>query len=312
MPRVSVIIPAFNAAAHIAEALESVRMQSYDDWEVVVADDGSTDETRQIASSFGHSVVSTAANAGPAAARNVAIANARGELLAFLDADDYWLPSYLERQVGLFDEAGARGTRVGVVACDAHVLAGSEIQPTTYMEISRFPEELTLTRLLAHNPVFVSALVPRSALDDVGGFCEEIFGTEDYDLWIRIVEQGYALVANREPLAVYRLAGESVSADAGRMARALLITYRRALDRQRLNPRQRRIVRRNLRLQRLVEKLSALRASRRGGTRVPLGQLVRTLPLVLAVAAENPRRWFPVVRRVVQGRSPYLEHADAR
>src|SRR4051812_49192629 len=100
MPRVSIIIPAFNAEEHIDETLGSVCHQTYDDWEIVVCDDCSTDGTAERARSFGDclTLVRTEANAGPSAARNLAIEHSSGELLAFLDADDYWLPTYLERQ----------------------------------------------------------------------------------------------------------------------------------------------------------------------------------------------------------------------
>src|SRR5437667_12904384 len=110
MPRVSVIIPAFNAETYIAEALRSVAGQTYDDWDVVIADDRSTDKTVEIAKGFGErvKVVEHHENAGPATARNTAVAHSDGELLAFLDADDYWLPDFLEQQVGRFDAEQVR------------------------------------------------------------------------------------------------------------------------------------------------------------------------------------------------------------
>src|SRR4051794_5959509 len=117
MPRVSVIIPAFNAERYLADALRSVRTQTYADWEVVVGDDGSTDRTVEIAAGFGERVkiVGAEKNAGPAAARNRAVAQASGELLALLDADDLWLPEFLEHQVTLFDETQGRYGDVGLV-----------------------------------------------------------------------------------------------------------------------------------------------------------------------------------------------------
>src|SRR4051794_18295236 len=101
MPRVSVIIPAYNAEEHIAAALESVARQTYGDWEVVVGDDGSTDRTAEIVAGFGDRfrLVRAERNLGPANGRNVAIEDARGELLATLDSDDLWLPGYLDGMV---------------------------------------------------------------------------------------------------------------------------------------------------------------------------------------------------------------------
>src|SRR4051794_12658650 len=105
MPRVSVVIPAFNAEEHIEEALRSVLSQTYGDWEIVVCDDCSIDGTAERVRRFGDrvTIVRTETNSGPAAARNLAIRHSSGELLALLDADDYWLPAYLERQVSLYD-----------------------------------------------------------------------------------------------------------------------------------------------------------------------------------------------------------------
>lgn len=171
MPRVSVIIPAFNAEEHIEQAMRSVLGQSYGDWEIVVCDDCSTDGTADIARAFGDRVtlVRTDGNSGPAAARNLAIRHSRGELLALLDADDYWLPDYLERQVSLCDS----GKNVGIVACNAALLRAGALLPETYMGVVRFPREPTLRRVLQANP-FLSVLTPRRVVDEVGGFCPEL------------------------------------------------------------------------------------------------------------------------------------------
>lgn len=130
MPRVSVIIPAFNAEEHLEQALRSVQGQTYDDWEIVLCDDCSTDGTAERARAFGDrlTLVRTEGNSGPAAARNVAIRHSRGQLLALLDADDYWLPTYLARQVSLYDS----GENVGIVACNAALLRAGHMLPETH------------------------------------------------------------------------------------------------------------------------------------------------------------------------------------
>jgi teichuronic acid biosynthesis glycosyltransferase TuaG len=293
MPRVSVIIPAFNAEAHIAETLCSVETQTYPDWEIVLGDDHSTDSTADIAGTFGSrvKVARTAANSGPATARNMAIEHSSGELLAFLDADDYWLPEYLERLVRLFDE----NQRVGIVACNARVQSPEGFLPGTYMDYVPFPAEVTVRELLRFNPIFVSAIAPRAVVEQVGGFCPEIFGAEDHDLWVRILELGYRVVATRQPLAVYRLHPGSVSAGAGSMARAAQLVYLRALSRGKLTPRERRVAKRELRRHRAVEQI----ASARG---VSYRRVLRALPLLMLVAAEHPRRWRTLARMVVRGR----------
>lgn len=309
MPRVSVIIPAFNAEASIADALRSVECQTYRDWEIVLADDGSIDRTVEIASGFGSGVklVRSPGNAGPAAARNLAVEQASGELLALLDADDHWLPDYLDAQVHVYDSSRAAGRRVGIVACDAYVVGPDGRAPRTYMELVGFPDEVTLDVLLLYNPIFVSALVPRAVFEEAGRFCPEIRGTEDHDLWIRIVELGYVVVANRRPLAIYRVHDSSVSANLAGMARALQTTYRRALARGNLNPRATRIARRKLRLQRALEELEEIAAERRVGGGLALSRVARALPLLLTVAAEHPHRWLRGLRMLSRGaRRPTL------
>jgi glycosyltransferase involved in cell wall biosynthesis len=293
VPRVTVIIPAFNASAYIAETLRSLHAQTYDDWEAVVADDASTDGTDEQAEAFGDRVrvLRTSVNEGPAAARNRAIAASSGELLAFLDADDLWRPDYLERQARLHDESRGRGVRVGIVACNAALLVHGGLLPQTYMEVMGFPPEVTLTTLLRANSIFGGAVAPRAVVAEAGGFCPDIVGTEDYDLWLRILELGYRVVATREPIAVYRLGAPSVSGSLGRMSRAWQLTYRRALERGNLTPRQRRIAQRQLRLQRALEEFDAIRTARRDGRRA-YARLARDAPLFGLVAAENPNRWF--------------------
>jgi teichuronic acid biosynthesis glycosyltransferase TuaG len=294
MPRVSVIIPAFNAEAHIGEGLRSVVAQTYGDWEVVIGDDRSTDRTAAIAREFGErvKVVESPENKGPATARNLAIAQAGGELLAFLDADDYWLPDFLEQQVGLFDAGQARSGDVGIVACNARLLSPDGFLPRTYMELFDFPDEVTPERLLRFNPIFVSAVSPRAVVEKAGGFCPEIFGAEDRDLWLRIIELGYRVLANRSLLAVYRSTPGSVSSNPASMARAVQTFYRRALERGNLTAHERRIARRELRLQRAVERI----ASTNG---ISVGRALRSLPLVVLVAAEHPNRWPAYARAVI-------------
>ncbi len=298
MPRVSVIIPAFNAEEHVEQALRSVQSQTYDDWEIVVCDDCSTDGTTEVARGFGDSVtlVRTEANSGPAAARNLAIEHSSGELLAFLDADDYWLPTYLERQVSLYDSCEGRPGKVGIVACNAAVLRPDGLRPETYMDIVRFPRELTLRRLLEANPIFSGALVPRCAVDEVGEFCPELFRAQDFDLWIRIVEAGYRVVATREVLAVHRIRPKSWSSNVEVAAHYSQLTYRRALERGNLTRREQRVARRELRRGRLIERIAC-------GPRLSYRRAVRALPLLLLVVAEHPHRWRALPQVLARGRN---------
>jgi glycosyltransferase involved in cell wall biosynthesis len=301
---VSVIIPAYNAELELAQALDSVAAQTYADWEVVVGDDGSTDGTAKVAERLGSGLVlvRSEANHGPSTARNLAIAASSGELLAFLDSDDYWLPDYLDHQVRLLDASRREGVEVGIVACDAEVLGPAGRLPRTYLDLIGFEGEVTVTRLLSSNPIFVSAVSPRRVVDEAGGFCADLRAAEDHDLWLRIAELGYAIVVSRAPLAVYRVRGRSLSADPGPMARGTQAVLLRALARGNLTSRQRRIARRELRLQRAVERVAAQEGLLHRG-------VLSSLPLLARVAVENPRRW-PSFARVLATRGGSLHRFD--
>lgn len=289
-PRVSVIVPAYNAAGHIGEALESVHAQTVSDWEIVVCDDGSSDNTAAVASGFGGRVrlVRNEHNQGLAAARNAAIEHSRGSVLALLDADDVWLPEYLERALRLLDRAVQPQT-VGIVSCNAFLRDERGRLPCTYADRFGYAENVTVQRLLDISPIFISALIPRAAVEDVGLFATDLRSCEDLDLWMRLVEAGYRVISTREPLAVYRLSPGQLSAQPVKMAQARQAVYRRALARGRLTAEQRGAAERAIRREQAIETVASLAASMRA-RRLPairpseLARLVR-------VVAENPARW---------------------
>jgi glycosyltransferase involved in cell wall biosynthesis len=299
MPRVSVITPAHRAEAFLAATLGSVVSQTYADWEAIVVDDASDDATAEVARGVADPrirVVRSEANLGPAGARNLALDHADGDLVALLDADDRWLPEYLERQVALFDAEEARRPGVGIVACDAWMEGPDGRLPETYGQRFGFPADPSVADLLRANTIFVSAVSPRAVVEEVGRFSTECFGSEDHDLWLRIVEAGYRVVATREPLAVYRLSPAGVSASALGMARTNETTYRRALERGRLSGRERWVARRA----RLVARSAA---------RFEAGERLRALPLFVGTAVLNPGswpRWAGMAKRRIFLRLPSL------
>jgi glycosyltransferase involved in cell wall biosynthesis len=297
MARVSIVIPAYNAAAVLAQTLDSIIAQTYEDWEAIVVDDASTDETAAVASGRDSriSCVRSPRNLGIGGARNQALPHAQGELIALLDADDLWLPQYLERQLARYDAAIARGEDVGVICCDSYHLGSDGAPARASYAPPQWPEVVTLTTLLRRNTIFVSAMVPRAVIDELGGFATDCLGTEDYDMWLRIAETGRRVIAAREPLVLYRVGDSSVSANRAVMSRATQMTYRRALSRGRLTRAQRRIARRELRLQRLVE-LSDEAAVRRKTRPIPPLLLARMLPLAMRVALERPGYWLRWLR----------------
>ena len=292
-PRVSVIIPAHNARESLAETLDSVIAQTYGDWEAIVADDASSDGTGELAARYHPQVqcIRSARNLGIGGARNLALTRAAGELVALLDADDVWLPHYLERQVARYDATVARGANVGIVCCDAQMLGPKGPRARTASQRNGWADPVTLTTLLRANTICVSAIVPRAVIDELGGFATDCLGTEDYDMWLRILESGRTVLAVREPLFRYRIAQTAVSANVAGMARATQTTYRHALERGHLDARQRAIARRQLRLQRFVERWEEAAAWRRRTGRLPWRLMASAGPLGARVVLERPTRW---------------------
>lgn len=194
MSRVDVVIPAYNAAGFIEEALTSVAAQGPCVASVIVVDDGSRDNTVELAEAFGRRhpeiglVCLRQANAGPSAARNHGLARVKAEFVAMLDADDVWAPHKLQRQLEVFDRP--RFERLGVVYCGYGLMSptgerqenrGFRLDPTVRGDVSQ--------RLLHANLIAGSAsavLVRRSCLEHVGTFDERLVCAEDWDLWLRI------------------------------------------------------------------------------------------------------------------------------
>jgi hypothetical protein len=203
---VSVIIPAYNAARTIDTALESVFTQTFRDLEVIVVDDGSSDDTAERVAAWGDRVIfRRQQNSGPAAARNHAISLARGELLAFLDADDVWLPTKIERQVAYFDrfpETGLLHTNARTTRLTLSVLLETPEQTVPQMA----PPTNSYCELF-HCDRYVKTLtvmVPRAAVRRVGGFDERRhFHVEDWDLWLRIAAE-YPVGYLPDMLAIHR------------------------------------------------------------------------------------------------------------
>lgn len=205
--RLSVVIPAFNAATTVRSAVGSALRQTVPVLEVIVVDDGSADATAQVVSAIEDPRVAliTQANGGPAAARNAGIAAARGEWVAFLDADDLWLPGYVEAAL-----AALRATpNPGFAYTDAYVFDTGRgqvrVQPAMRAIVPPPPDrESFLTALVRRNFVFTSATVPASVLAAVGGFDESLRLSEEYDLWLRILVAGFEAAWMGGPLSIYR------------------------------------------------------------------------------------------------------------
>ena len=190
-PKVSTVIPAFNAAAFITEAVESALNQTYGNLEIIVVNDGSTDGTRDKIKQYGSRIrYVEQANRGPAAARNHGVQIASGSLITFLDADDVWLPEKIRRQV----EYMASHSELGIVTTDVLTFGDQGIVNGTLKNYYPISNGFVLEKLLFHNWIGASAaMVRRECFDRVGGFDEILTPdgrgqctAEDWLMWMKI------------------------------------------------------------------------------------------------------------------------------
>lgn len=203
-PRVSVLIPCAPRQKHLQETLLAVQKQTFPDWEVVLVLDGECEENRRAAAVLPAEqiriMVTPRPRSGPATARHIGLAECRGELVAFCDADDLCDPERLARQVAEFDRRPA----LGMLATWARRFdseTGADLDPSPCPTDS----DALARRLLLFNPVTMSTVMARTALvREVGGFRDAAIHSEDYDLWLRILGRA-EVAALPEELVRYRV-----------------------------------------------------------------------------------------------------------
>ena len=197
--RISVVIPCYNSASFLPQALQSVREQSRAVDEIIVVDDASTDDSAAVAREAQVTCVSLHTNVGPGAARNRGISASTGDLIAFLDADDYWMPTHIDDVAGLLERypesavAFSRIPRFGDedLVAPAHVPEG--------------PPSNMFWRLIEENIVAQSsAVVRRDILERIGCYSAGLRYSEDYDLWLRLARR-YPFVCTSAVTACYRV-----------------------------------------------------------------------------------------------------------
>ncbi|MBD2095429.1 glycosyltransferase [Trichocoleus sp. FACHB-591] len=208
MPQVSVVIPTYNAIAYLPDTVASVLEQTYPDFELLIVDDGSSDRTVEWVSALTDARVRliTQENQGSAGARNRGIAESQGEYIAFLDADDLWAPTKLEKQVRCLEADPAVGlVNTWVVNMDA---AGN----LTDQVLMSDAEGEIWQAIAEENQIFCgsSPMVRRSCFETVGVFDQTLRSAEDWDMWIRIAAR-YHFAVVKEPLVFYRQHANSKS-----------------------------------------------------------------------------------------------------
>jgi teichuronic acid biosynthesis glycosyltransferase TuaG len=218
---VSIIVPAYKAAPWIGRTFESVIAQTYPHWELLVADDCSPDNTREVIASWASrepriQLVARERNGGPAAARNSALERAQGRWLAFLDSDDMWLPQKLERSL-----AYAQSNRAALVYTGYRRVTQDEARVGDYIPV---PRTLTYGQLLGNTAIATStAVVDRAIAGDIR--MAPVY-YDDFVCWLSILKQGHVAHGLDEDLMRYRVLARSVSRNKGRSAREVWKTYR--------------------------------------------------------------------------------------
>jgi glycosyltransferase involved in cell wall biosynthesis len=202
-PVVSIIIPAYNAHLYIGATLESAINQTFRSFEIIVVDDGSTDDTKSIAQNFcdrGVTVISQS-NAGPAAARNRALSIARGEYVALLDADDLWEPDYLQTMVGFLNSH----PEVSIAFSDSLFFGKSKFSGRRFQEVYPPCTPITFAKVAAQiSHICVAATIRREIFDRIGPFDDRLRAIDDFDLWLRALHAGCRIEPVRRVLVQYR------------------------------------------------------------------------------------------------------------
>lgn len=225
-PTVSVIIPSFNAGQYVAQAVSSALASRDVALEVIVIDDQSTDDTWQVLESFGDRILKVRQErGGPYKARNYGARLARGAWLAFLDADDDWLPDKLIRQLEIADEGTGLVFTDRLNFGDCHGVKERQSDTTPLYDGDIFEP------LLQGNFITLSSVLMRKdVFTQLGGFSETNIGVQDWDLWLRYAAQGGSVRLAREPLTRYRIHDQQMTLDLDARAGDRLTVVQRALQ----------------------------------------------------------------------------------
>jgi glycosyltransferase involved in cell wall biosynthesis len=236
-PSVSVIVPAYNTAPYIAETIASIRAQTFTDYEIVVVNDGSPDTPAleaALAPYRDHIHYIVQENRGLSGARNTGIAAARGAFIALLDSDDVWEPDYLARQIDVLTREDLDVVYPNAVNFGDPMRAGR-----MFMDAHPSTGAVTFESLVTQQcNVMVSVLARREALIGAGLFDETLRSSEDFDMWLRVLDGGWRIGYHREPLVRSRLRPESLSANAISMCQHIVRVLDKAARNMTLTPAQ--------------------------------------------------------------------------
>lgn len=221
--KVSIVIPVYNAEKYITETVDSVLQQSYEDWELLLVEDGSADDTVKVISEFTDErirIILLPSNQGAARARNTGIKEATGRYIAFLDADDLWLPEKLEHQLQFQKELQAGFTFSG------YEFGDETAHPTG--KVVRVPKELTYRQALRNTTIFTSTVIFDTNIIPKDSIEMPIIKSEDTALWWKILRSGHTAYGLDENLVIYRRPTKSLSSNKLEAVRRIWNLYRKA------------------------------------------------------------------------------------
>ncbi len=206
-PLVSICIPVYNAEKTIEETIKSVLSQTYKNWEMIIVDDVSTDDSLQIIEHYAQNdnrikVIRSKQNMGPAKARNRAIEEAKGKYIAFLDSDDIWFPEKLEKQIKFLTENSL------VVTYSAYETMDED---SKYINTRNIQKTITYADMLKSN--HIGNLTGIYDAEFFGKITMKEYGHEDYILWLELMKQVESTKGIPEPLAKYRILSKSISSN---------------------------------------------------------------------------------------------------
>jgi glycosyltransferase involved in cell wall biosynthesis len=307
---VSVVIPSYNSARYIVETIDSILAQTVQPAEIIVVDDGSTDESAQILAARydGRIRYIYQENAGVSAARNRGIEAANGDFIAFCDADDIWHPQKLEFQMDAF----ARIPAAGLVGTKGYILPGAGAGADAVARYDGLPENVchfvTWPQLVVKNYICNSSVVVRSSILNIAGdFDTNMQGPEDHDLWVRIAEIS-TVVNIQYRMTGYRMVPGSVSRQPKRCHNGMIRVLEKLDERKAWKGHW--LLRRKA--YSYVEHTCGFLYSAAGDLRTALKQSLRafvTYPLPyrrreVNTHFERPKRLFMIVLRILRIKSP--------
>ena len=303
VPSFSIVIAAYQVADVIGEAIESALAQTVPPLEIVVCDDGSTDDLEAALAPYRQRIVLVRkTNGGEASAKNAAARAASGDFVAILDSDDVYLPGRLEALGSL----AAEHPELDLLTTDAFLEIDGKVLRRVYGDDWTFEVDDQRRAILTRNFIFGHVAVRRDRLLGAGGFDESIRFTTDWECWIRLILAGSRAGAVLEPLSRYRIRERALSGDRTAMAAGRTTTLQKALEHPSLRPEERAVARATLaRYERELAALRLRQALRRSpGTARRLAVSVafsRTAPLPTRLkalaAAIAPRAAARLLRR---------------